>query len=499
MLPLPISARPISLLLAVCLSSAAAAAPLLVIGDSLTKEYEISFPGVPLASVPGIDPDNPSARNWVEILNARPGGQFDPGEYRTSLAAPWKDLRLLGHEYNWAVPGAKARQIRDLLLMRNLDEITNDAGFKKFTDLAAEWQQSGTRITAQLQSGAGGVVIWVGANDLRSGSTDPAAAVNGTPVTYGSIYNGDGTGAGNPQPLMDSIRASIQEIANYVRAGNATIPLAICAVPHIGSTPDVMSTFPTDATRTGRVTTALEALNAELKTWTESTAKGVWVPETYTITKDLIATPLNIGGITFKSEADPLGAGDSAAAHNHYLFAVDGFHPTTALQALVSKAVSSGLKTAFPAAYEAVQPLETREILTVLGLSPATGFTEFLTAAGVPADSRGALDDPDHDGLPNITEYALAGFSPSAADTTAMTSAVLDTTGPVPVVRATWTPRFADNAACAITCQASIDLSTWVDVREAEIVTGPTGQRSAQVPVAAGAKAFLRLKITATP
>ncbi|MDB6134667.1 MAG: phospholipase/lecithinase/hemolysin [Verrucomicrobiales bacterium] len=501
MRPPSLPALKVSLWLAAAtLPSAVTAAPVLVIGDSLSKEYQITFPGVPIAGVPGIDPDHPSARNWVEILSARRNAQFALGEYRDSVFAAWKDLRLLGHEYNWAVPGARARQIRDLLLGQNLDEITNDSGFTQLTTLAAEWQQTGARITAQLQAGtAAGVVILIGGNDLRSGSTDPAAAVNGTPITYGTIYSGDGTGAGDPQPLMNSLKDSVQAIANFVRAGNATIPLAICAVPHIGATPDVTRQFPTDAARTGRITTALDALNAELKTWTESTAKGVWVDSSYILTRGLISAPLNIGGVTFRSEADPLGPADSAAAHNRYLFAQDGFHPTTALQALVARGVSDALKAAYPAVYGTVEPLGTREILAdVCGIPASMGFTEFLASASVPAGSQGALDDPDQDGLPNIMEFALAGLSPSTLDAQSATTFALLPFMDVPVATLTWQPRFQDNVACTITCQASEDLATWTDVPDSLVLTNDDGTRTARFPVDLRQKAFLRLKITAS-
>lgn len=494
------SALKVSLWLATALPPVVTAAPVLVIGDSLTKEYQISFPGVPIAGVPGIDADNPAARNWVEILAARRGAQFSLGEYRDSVFAAWRDLRLLGHEYNWAVPGATARQVRDLLLGQNPEEITNDSALAQLTNLAPEWQQTGAHITAQLQTGtAAAVVILIGGNELRSGSPDPAAAVNGARITYATIYNGDGTGTGDPQPLMNSLKDSVQAIANFVRAGNATIPLAICAVPHIGATPDVMSRFPTDAVRTGRISNALETLNAELKTWTESTAKGVWVDSSYTLTRGLISAPLDIGGVTFRSESDALGPADSAAAHNRYLFAQDGFHPATALQALVARGVSAALKAAYPAVYGTMEPLGSREILTdVCGIPASTGFTEFLTSASVPAGSQGALDDPDQDGLPNILEFALAGLSPSTPDAQAAITFGIEPFLDVPVATLTWQPRFIDNVACTITCQASEDLATWTDVPDSLVLTNNDGTRTARFPVDLRRKAFLRLKVTSS-
>ena len=78
---------------------------------------------------------------------------------------------------------------------------------------------------------------------------------------------------------------------------------------------------------------------------------------------------------------------------------------------------------------------------TQLGLISATGFTGFaldangyLTATAnadfsswiagtfangqVPVDQRGPNDDPDHDGIPNLVEYAIAGQDPTMAKPT---------------------------------------------------------------------------------
>lgn len=496
---------PALLPISLCLLSAipaSGAAHILILGDSLSKEYEISFPGVPLAGVAGLDAANPGARNWNEILASRRNAFFDQGIFKSSVLAPWPDLRLLGHEYNWAVPAADSRQIRDLLTGQNLNEITDDPDFSQFTALAPEWQQSAARITAQLQAagGAAGVVIFIGGNDLNSGSPDPAASVNGNRISYGTIYAGDGTGVGDPQPLMNSILSNIQQIATFVRNGNPTIPLAICAVPHVGATPDVKGKFPTDTARTGRVTTALHALNTQLKTWTETTIGGVWVDTPQSAFETLISTPLTLGGIRFQTAADPLTSADSAAAHTRYLFAKDGFHATTVMQALLARDILDKMRAAYPAVYGTAVPLTTREILVdVCGLPAAAGFNEYLADQAVDAGKRGALDDPDGDGVPNIVEFALAGKSAGTPDAgTPATQLVLDTSGAQPVLSLQWTPRFADNIACTITCQASGDLVTWVDVPESGIVTAPSGTRTASAPLPEEGKAYLRLKITTT-
>ena len=103
MFPLMKSAFPVALI--VLAAATARAQFLTVIGDSLTKEFEVTFPGVP-GLVTGFDPAHPGARTWSEILHSRRPAHFSSGIFRNNLFNPWSDLRLLGHEYNWAVPGA---------------------------------------------------------------------------------------------------------------------------------------------------------------------------------------------------------------------------------------------------------------------------------------------------------------------------------------------------------------------------------------------------------
>ena len=471
---------------------------LTVIGDSLTKEYQVTFPGVPAAGVEGIDDTNPAARNWAEILHARRNAHFDSGIFRNSLFDRWTDLRLLGHEYNWAVPGATARAIRNLLTGQNLSELTSDPNFSTFILFAPDWDETPARLAAQVQATAGAAVIWCGGNDLRFGNTDPSASVGGTEITYATIYSGNGTGTGNPQPLMTSIRSSIQAIALAVRTAKPTLPIAVVAVPHIGCAPVVQSASPTDPVRTGRLTTAIGALDAELKTWTEVTLGGAWV-DIFSMTEDLIGPPtVAIGGVSFFNTSDVKGSGDPPAAHNRYLFAHDGFHPGTAMQALVAQSVQAALRAKYPATFSASSPLTDREIVVdVLGVPANTGFTEFMASSGAPANQRGPADDPDKDGLDNLTEFALAGNAAFPASIPVLPTGAFDETGPAMTLH--WTPRFESNIFCTITCQQSSDCAAWTDVPAGMITTNPDGSHTARVPAAGLPRIFLRLEIVATP
>ena len=102
---------------------------------------------------------------------------------------------------------------------------------------------------------------------------------------------------------MDSIKSSIQTLALTMQAANPSLPIAVCAVPHVGCTPEVKMLWPTDAVRTGRISTALKVLNADLKSWTENTLGGAWV-DVYPLTKTLITGTTDIGGVPFLNASD---------------------------------------------------------------------------------------------------------------------------------------------------------------------------------------------------
>jgi hypothetical protein len=90
---------------ALTLIPAQAAQQCLVIGDSLTKEYEVEFPV--------LYPQNRDAwdsRNWIEILHEERNAWFDQGSF-----SAYYDVRITGHKHNWAFPGATTSEIRSYL------------------------------------------------------------------------------------------------------------------------------------------------------------------------------------------------------------------------------------------------------------------------------------------------------------------------------------------------------------------------------------------------
>ena len=91
-------------MLAVPLSSQAAQ-QCLVLGDSLSKEYEVEFPV--------LYPEQRKAweaRNWTEILHEWRQNWFDEGSFSV-----YYDVRIVGHKHNWAFPGATTQELRNAL------------------------------------------------------------------------------------------------------------------------------------------------------------------------------------------------------------------------------------------------------------------------------------------------------------------------------------------------------------------------------------------------
>src|SRR3954469_19584278 len=121
----------------------------LVVGDSLTKEYQVEFPLL----YPG-NPASWAARNWAELLHAHRNAQFDLGS-----SGFFPDPRLSGHRYNWAFPGATTQEIRDQLASTAVSDLAWHAEFQD-----------------QVQNVVERVVVFAGGNDVDD--------------YYDDIYNG---------------------------------------------------------------------------------------------------------------------------------------------------------------------------------------------------------------------------------------------------------------------------------------------------------------------
>lgn len=315
----------------------------LVIGDSLTKEYEAEFPG--------LYPNNPAswqARNWIEILHQHRTDWFDLGTW----SGYW-DVRATGHRYNWALPGATTTEMRDIL-----------------------WNGwwTGT-MEDQIRNEVERVVIFAGGNDADS--------------YYADLYNG----LVGPE-VTNTTLANIQWMVDRVRTVRAFVPIVLVSVPHVGCSPKVQQGYPTDPVKTARVTAAMDQLNASLAAFAQSRGIG-FVPGVYEFTKQIITEPFRIRGIEFYRVAD-------ADARTRYAFSGDGFHPNTCAHARIAQMVVDEFNRVYPTP---IAPLDDYYVIdTVLGLDPDTPYQEWMAANG---QSGGFDQDSDGDGIANGMEFAL--------------------------------------------------------------------------------------------
>lgn len=409
-----------------------AAQQCLVIGDSLTKEYEVEFPL--------LFPQNPASwdsRNWAEILHERRNTWFDLGDFDG-----YADSRATGHEYNWAIPGATTGELKNLF--RN---------FGAFLE-----------ISSQIRSGAERVVIFAGGNDVDS--------------YYRKIYNGESATAD-----LRSTRDNLQWLVEYVQELKPSLPIVLVSVPHLGCAPDIQAQCPTDPVKTGRVTAALDDLNAQLATFAQS--KGIaFVPGVYQLTKDMITQPFVIGGIEFYRQADP----DSRP---RYAFSGDGFHPAVSPQAKIAQLVIEAFVNHYPTTQ--ITALSDQEILNqILGLDDAP-YRNWIATQNVPQDQTGFEDDPDGDGLTNIEEFVLDGASAGQPDVSLLIPQVNRSLNPDQVE---WLIRIRPEAAdwADVQMQKSNNLLTWQRVPANQITTLQDGTQ--RLRLALNPRSFLRLEVS---
>ena len=413
----------------------------LIIGDSLSKEYEVEGPGIGIDLFP---PPSPYPKNWCELLDRRRGDVFDFGDFDLH-----SDIRATGHDYNWSIPGSYAREWRD-------NYLPNAPG-------ALESQLSQALVKR--------CVVWLGGNDVRD--------------SYGDLYNG----VTNPAAWALETYGDIAFVLDWVVARRQPdVQVVLVNVAHLGATVAKNRDFPFDVAKTGRVTAALDDLNARLARHAQE--RGVGLADIYRMTLDLLnADQYCIGGWRVYKRSS--GDGDADA-----MFLDDGFHPNMPVQALFAQTI---LDT-FNARYGTGIPrLTHREIVDkCLEENPVFTFAQWTANYGVPVASRGALVDADGDGLANIVEYGL-DLDPVRSDAHLMPQARPVLVGGLPHLSLSWQPRDPTNLTyCEITPQQSVDLNTWTDIPAASVVSSSPNVKTVTVPAPAGQRVWLRLKIRQT-
>ena len=478
---------PASLAAAFLLGTASlpAAEQIVTLGDSLTFAYEASFAFTEkIFGTTYGDGFGTGVRNWIEILSSSSYRQnsFDLGardsiKVPASIFPPRIATLYFRQRNNWAVPGFKVNQLRrfisrqatitqllaedpdfsSLLLALNASDFNESTDFN-VTELETQIATTGERLT-----------FFIGGNDINA--------------VYGTIYNG-----GSPGTFVDTFIADSAFILDWVLALNPSIQIVVVNLPHVGITPDVQATYPTDPVKTARVTAVLNDLNSRLATL--AAERGLACADIFTTTLSLLnPAPMCIHGLQFQNSGSTTG-------DLNYVW-LNGpvsanFHPNTNAQAVIANTIIDAFNRRYATG---IAPLTATEMLGGLLGKSATAinlaYIDWITNFGFPGAPENS--DSDGDGIPAGIEFAL-GLNPSLGDSWKVSSQLADGTGGRELelsypLRLTSTTRFTLRPAAS-----TGSLGSFVPFTTAP-TPGPDGLARARIP-ATGPSAFIRLNCT---
>jgi hypothetical protein len=462
-----------------------AAEQVVTLGDSLTYAYEGEFCFRVTVPFSGTYGDNMPAtvRNWIETLSSTSyrNGSFDQGTRITFVL----DFRPFGqrytlflrNRYNWSIPGLKIDELRQFVLgEKTFMQILE--GDEDFAALATALDASPTfneetdfnvaEMNAQITGDAERLVLFIGGNDVRT--------------IYGTVYNGGPAGT-----FEDDFIADAAAILDRVRLLNPGIQIIVVAVPHIGITPDIKASFPTDPVKTGLVTGMLRSLNSRLEALARQ--KGGGFADIFSPTLSLLdADPYGIHGIAFNNTGSATGDLNSIWLNGEFSA---NFHPNTNAQAVIA----NGIIDAFNRRYDTgIAPLTATEILGgLLGKSAAQIDMTFASwATGFGLTGLAQSDDSDHDGIPAAVEFAT-GLNPTLSDGDKVSSRRVNSG--TPSFELAYPRRLPASPRYTLQATTNSDLSpVFTPVIP---VAGTDGLLRASIPV--GTKGFLRLESTVAP
>jgi len=414
----------IALVLGIAAPPALAERTVLVIGDSLSREYQFEFPGFE------------NARNWVELLAVHRGEDISFGDLG-EVPLPGLEFvcdifggdlcdalgngerPLMRYRYNWAIPTFSADNYRDNLTGSGLVE----QAFQVLIEPDFEVVDT--------------VVVFIGGNDLDS--------------VYGGIYEGEHT----PNPIIRDLTDDLEDIVDYVRDQGSDLEIVLVNVPHVGATPEVKGDHPTDPVKTTRVTDGLIQLNSELEAFANS--RGIAYADIATLTIDLLEPDTYcIGGLEFFNAGTESGATEFLWLGGQIS---QNFHPNTNGQALIANSIIAALNTTYGAG---IEPLGNREILeSVLALSADMPFADWAAGFGLASGEAGPNDDPEGDGLVNLIEFAL-DLHPGQSDTHELPEPVMAGDA----LSLTFAPRDPECTYVRIVGEASGNAESWASTSD---------------------------------
>lgn len=454
------------------------------LGDSLTFAYEAEFGfEITIFFQTYGDGFDPRVKNWVEILHDPTfRNQFFDQGVRDTINVPTGFLSsenlFFRREYNWASPGMKIDQLRRFLIGESTAKelIAESPAFAPLAQAldASDFEDSDFDVAdleTQIENTAERLVLFIGGNDINA--------------IYGTIYDGGSAGT-----FVSDFVADATFIIDWVQAINPNIQIVLANVPHVGITPLVKETYPSDTVKTGRVTVLLRDLNAQLKALAE--LKGIGYADIFSNTLPLLhPAPLCIHGVPFANSGSTTGDLDFVWLNGPLS---SNFHPNTNAHALIA----NELIHAFNRRYStAIAPLSATEMLgDLLGKTAAQidmPFAAWMTCyglAGLTVD-----DDSDGDGIPAGTEFAL-GLNPTVHDSEFVSQGLVNNAGSLEWQLA-YPVRLPVSSRYSLVPAHSTTLGGFTPLSPVPAL-GTDGRAKASIPVTGG-QGFLRLESSLLP
>jgi lysophospholipase L1-like esterase len=384
-----------------------AAEQIVTLGDSLTFAYEASFAfSKKINGTTYGDGFGSGVRNWIEILSSssyrQPSFDLDARDSINifSFFNPFGNVQLyFRQKNNWAIPGLKVDQLRRFVnheatvkqLLAEDPDFASLLTALNFSDFNENTDFNVNDLESQIATTAERLTFFIGGNDINA--------------IYGAIYNG-----GSPGTFVDDFIADSAFILDRVLDLKPSLQIVVVNVPHVGITPDVQSSYPTDPPKTVLVTAVLSDLNSRLATL--AAERGLAYADIFTPTLPLLnPAPMCIHGLPFQNSGSTTG-------DLNYVW-LNGpvsanFHPNTNAQAVIANTIIDAFNRHYATG---IAPLTATEMLGgLLGNSAATidlPYATWISNHGFPGASED--DDSDGDGIPAGVEFGL-GLNPSLRD-----------------------------------------------------------------------------------
>lgn len=312
------------------------------------------------------------------------------------------------------------------------------------------------QVADQLREDVAWAVVFCGANDVNR--------------RYDEYYEGAIDGG-----ALDDTRDNLYATVEFILAKNPAVKIVLVNVPDVGFTPRARDDYPDPAKRATATIASLSDRLAAL-----AAAKGVALADCFSLTRQLDgAGPFNLNGTALLKQGHPENP-------PRYLIAKDGFHPSTAAQALIANIIIRAMNRFYGAHFA---PVPNREILSdVLDLIPDQPFLDWLSARGLSGGAHG--DDPDRDGIPLLAEF-FSGIEPGIPD--ASIWSVIAAAGPGGGLR------------CSLPSDHSGGYASATSVWNADLACRAKGvdldgfHRHVAIPASVGPRAFLQIEFGAAP